>query len=306
MKNLPKVSLITVYYNRCNSVKNSINSLINQTYGNLEIIIVDDFSSDNTFEELRIFEQKCSKIKLYRNEKNCGFTRTIINAINSVDAKYIAIHGSGDISFETRIEEQVRYLEEHADVGVLTPGLLSTKGDSLNERTDIEITTKDLLERNFVAHGAVMFRLSEYKKVGGYRAYFTVRQDKDLWYRMSLVTKIHYYPKILYQRFEQNNSVTGSLTSTPVPLFLSDFATFLIEERLALGCDSLDTYGDKGALFFNPTRSNNFFYHIVRVNILQRNFNVAIYYIDILIKINSNFLLLLVFKLLRKALTAIL
>jgi len=305
MENLPKVSLITIYYNRCAAVNDSINSLIKQTYSNLEIIIVDDFSTDSTFEELKKFEEADPRIELRRNNQNCGFTQSLINTINSVDSKYIAIHGAGDISSETRVEEQVRYLEENHDVGVLTTSLLNENEHLQIERKVIEITTADLLKTNFIVHGAVMFRLSDYIKSGGYRDFFIARQDKDLWYRMSLVTKIHFYPKKLYRLMKQDKSVTSILTSSPIPLLLSEFATFLIKERLELGHDSLDINKEQGALLFNPSRCNKHFFSIVKRNIFKRNYTVAIYCIDVLIKTNVSLLLLFCLNIIKKSLIII-
>ena len=286
MRNKPKVSLITVYYNRSDSVEDSINSLISQTYENIEIIIVDDFSTDTTFDELKRISNKNSRILLLRNHENIGFTHTLVNIIDSVDSKYIAIHGAGDISYHTRIEEQVEYLEKNPDVGVVTPGLFNEREHLLISKKNVEITTKDLLRRNYVTHGAVMFRLSDYNKAGGYRTYFTTRQDKDLMYRMSLITKIHFYPKKLYKIEKHDNSVTSNIKQNPIPLILSVFATSLIRERIEFGYDSLDIYRDKGALFFNPTKCNKYFIHFARVNSLSGNLEIAIAYIDILIKIN--------------------
>jgi glycosyltransferase involved in cell wall biosynthesis len=284
---LPKVALITIYYNRAENVTESIKSLIDQTYPNLEVIVVDDCSPDDTYIKLQEACKDDPRIKLSRNPINKGFTNTIIDTIDSLDVPYIAIHGSGDISLPTRIEEQVLYLEKNQEVGVLTTDLVNRKASAKNPK---EITFEDLYKKNRITHGAVMFRLADYRKAGGYRRFFTMRQDKDLWFRMSLITKIHFYPKKLYKLVKIKNSVSGNAHKTALPTLLSGFAKFLIQERLSSGTDSLDLYGEKGALYYNPTFCNKQLRKNISINLLTRNFKGAASYIDVYLKINRSLL----------------
>ncbi|SMC69870.1 glycosyltransferase family 2 protein [Moheibacter sediminis] len=295
----PKVAVITLYYNRRDHVVDSINSLLNQTYENLEIIIVDDCSKDDTYEIIQKTVTNSSRVKCLKNEHNKGFTQTLIDTINNTEAEYIAIHGAGDISLPTRIEEQVKHLENNLQVGVVTTDITNSKKSKFHKT---EITLDDLLQKNRITHGAVMFRKKPYDEVGGYRTFFTTRQDKDLWFRMSLITKIHFLNKKLYELVEIKKSVSQTASLTGMPTLISGFAKFLILERIKTGTDSLDLFGASGALYYNPSTANTLFYKNLRINILQKNINNVISYLNILIKINTNRFLIAAYKIFRKLL----
>ncbi|MDZ7835005.1 MAG: glycosyltransferase family 2 protein [Alkalibacterium sp.] len=111
------VSIVTVYYNRENQVKESIESLLNQTYQNIEIIAVDDGSTDNTYKLLSSY--KDSRLKVIRHT-NSGFVKSIRKAIEHSNGDIIAVHGSGDISFLNRIEKQVSVLKNNSRIGVVS------------------------------------------------------------------------------------------------------------------------------------------------------------------------------------------
>jgi len=281
----PKVSILTVYHNRRDHVVDSVESLLNQTYDNLEIIIVDDCSSDDTFNLLNNVVNNSPKVKLIQNKVNKGFTQTIIDTINNIDSLYVAIHGAGDISLPTRIEEQVKHLEAHPDVGMVTTDITNLKKPKFYKT---EITLKDLLKKNRITHGAVMFKKEVYHQVGGYRSFFTTRQDKDLWFRMSLVTKIHFIEKKLYSLVNIKSTVSKSAANTGLPTLLSAFSETLIKERSIKGIDSLDLYAEKSALFFNPTVANPLFRRNFIKCILGGKRKLAKQWLQILIKINSH------------------
>lgn len=281
----PKVAIITVYYNRRDHVIESVQSLLNQTYDNLEVVIVDDCSTDDTYALLQETVADSTRVNLKQNEYNKGFTQTLIDTIIDIDAEYIAIHGAGDISLPTRVEEQVNYLDKNLYVGVVTTDITNLKKPKFHKT---EITLQDLLKKNRITHGAVMFRKKVYDQVGGYRSFFTTRQDKDLWFRMSLVTKIHFLNKKLYNLVEIESSVSKSAAASGLPTLISAFAVELVKERIVNNIDSLDKFGDKSALFFNPKVAKpllrrNFIQNLLRGNKQQTN-----HWLGLLIKVNQN------------------
>ncbi|MGV3240756.1 glycosyltransferase family 2 protein [Streptococcus hyovaginalis] len=97
------VSIITVYYNREDYISESINSLLNQTYKNIEIIAVDDGSTDKTYEKLKAIDDP--RLKVY-TQKNKGFVNTLFDEINKYNGGLIAIDGWGNISLPNRIQDQ--------------------------------------------------------------------------------------------------------------------------------------------------------------------------------------------------------
>ena len=97
-KNNPLVSVIIPCYNAEKYVESAIRSIMNQTYKNLEIIITDDCSTDDTLEILQKLAKEDSRIKLYKNETNLKIVKTLNNMISQANGKYIARMDADDIS----------------------------------------------------------------------------------------------------------------------------------------------------------------------------------------------------------------
>lgn len=210
----PLVSIISGYYNRENHIHDSVLSLVNQSYSNIEIIIFDDCSTDNTYVELKNIAKIDDRIKLIRHKKNIGFVNGLINSISKSKGEYIAIHGSGDYSYETRIEKQVDILNNCPNIGAVGCYVENIKKINNCSKTELmkiplkgDITNK-LKSTNIFTHGEVMFRKSLYEKVGGYRNYFVYSQDYDLWARMSVYCHFANVKEVLYKRYLLNDGAS--------------------------------------------------------------------------------------------------
>ena len=113
MNKQPLVSVIMPVYNGSRFVAKAVESILTQTYQHFEFIIIDDASTDNTFEILRTFHRKDKRIRLYGNPKHLGVSLTVKAAIKKVRGRYIARMDSDDIAYPMRLEKQVAYLESH-------------------------------------------------------------------------------------------------------------------------------------------------------------------------------------------------
>ena len=105
------VSVIMPAFNPQRYIRAAIRSVLSQTYVNFELIIVDDFSQDNTKEIVRSFSDL--RIKLIENTKNLGISKSLNKAIKLLKGDYIARMDADDICFPKRLEKQVSYLEKH-------------------------------------------------------------------------------------------------------------------------------------------------------------------------------------------------
>jgi len=241
------VSVITLYYNRADQVDESIRSLLNQTYRNIEIIAVDDGSTDDTLEKLRAYDDPRMSVITHPNK---GLIHSIIEAVELARGELIAIHGSGDISYPERIEEQVKLLQSRPEVGVvgcIVENVNTLTGESEQfyvpnlDRIDV---TRHLLDKgNVFTHGEVMFRRSIYNQVGGYRRTFVYSQDLDLWLRMSRVTKFANVEKLLYRRYKLADGVSTVPEKRLMQIYLAEHARQCCEMRLETGEDPVDRYG---------------------------------------------------------------
>lgn len=242
--NTPLVSIVSVFYNRQKYVVKSVRSLLEQSYPNLEIILVDDGSTDGTLETLRSFSDPRLQILTGPNQ---GFVTALKNAISTARGSLIAIHGSGDLSHPKRIEKQVAFLDKHHDVGVVGCHVenvnLSTNTAGRYATVISDNLTEQLKAKCPFTHGEVMFRRDLYDEVGGYRTFFKYAQDYDLWFRLSAVTKFGVVPEVLYTRYAHENGVQLDLEKKAQQLLYADFAVQCFESRDEAGRDLVDRYG---------------------------------------------------------------
>lgn len=115
-KSLPLVSVIITAYNAGKYVREAVESILNQTYKNLEIIIVNDGSTDNTLKTLISLKKEDKRIKLTSYKKNCGPSFASNIAISQTKGKYLARMDADDIAFADRIEKQLSFLLKNPKV----------------------------------------------------------------------------------------------------------------------------------------------------------------------------------------------
>lgn len=111
---------MAVYNTPGNYLRESIESILNQTYSNFEFIIINDGSNNyETCNMLQEYEKKDERIKIIRNRSNIGLTKSLNIGLTIAKGKYIARMDADDIAMPTRFEEQVIYMNNHEDVVVL-------------------------------------------------------------------------------------------------------------------------------------------------------------------------------------------
>lgn len=252
-----KILIVSVFYNRAYMVDASVQSLVSQLEPDMHLLLFDDGSSDDTLQRLQAWSAANVTVMTHRNR---GFVYTLKKAINIFPSTYVAIHGSGDLSLPGRFRKQADYLDKHTDVGLA--GCYSRCIYS-HERWPSYVVAKPfsgdasrkLLKGNLFHHGEVMMRRDCYAQVGGYRTFFTFAQDRDLFCRLSQITRFHVIPEVLYSRFlGVPGSVSGTAQKVVLQRFLSDFACYCHASRLAGAPDPLLDVGPSSVLMWNPSR----------------------------------------------------
>ena len=209
-----KVTVITGYYNRADSLRLTIESILQQDYDDFELIVFNDCSTDNTKELLDklVSEYNDPRLKIRHHSQNKGFTLGMIEAIQSSQSEYVCVQGSGDVSLPGRIRKQAEVLDNNPAVGVVGcyyENYIETLGVSrFRDKVADDMTFEDLLEENVFSHGEVMFRRSSYEEVGGYRKEFVNCQDYDLWLRMIKVCEFRSVKELLYRRYVRYDGVS--------------------------------------------------------------------------------------------------
>lgn len=181
------VSIIMGVYNGADALSQAIDSIIAQTYTHWELIACDDSSTDDTPKILFDYAKRDSRIVVIHNEKNCGLAASLNHCLKYVRGTYIARMDCDDISAETRLEEQVMYLERHSEFDLV--GTYMQAFDEFGKKNIIESkqypTKFDLPKGAPFSHATIMMRTSAMNELNGYCiSKHTVRtEDVDLWYR---------------------------------------------------------------------------------------------------------------------------
>jgi len=129
MIDLPKVSILVPVYNRANLIIETLISAANQTYKNIEIIVVDNKSTDNTYELIQKFAETHPNVKAFQNEENIGLVRNWRKCLDYVTGEFVKILFSDDLIAPSFVERTLPYLTDHEDVGFVFTGTKIFKGN---------------------------------------------------------------------------------------------------------------------------------------------------------------------------------
>jgi glycosyltransferase involved in cell wall biosynthesis len=241
---LPVISIVMSVYNSQKYLRESIDSILNQTCKNFEFIIINDGSDDNSLDILLEYQTKDNRL-LIVNQSNIGLTRSLNRGVKLAASEYIARQDADDISLPTRLGKQLNFMENHPEVAVVgclgdffnVNGVLRTSRDYKYSRAGIK---RHLASKNLFMHGSAMMRKSHLEKVGFYREFFRHSQDYDLWLRLSQYFDIDILPEHLYQYRVTPEAI--SVSRWPIQKQYTDIARKLHAERLATGKDSYEMF----------------------------------------------------------------
>lgn len=197
---MPKVSIILPTYNGAFWIKNSIQSVLNQSFLDWELLVINDGSVDNTDEVLASFAD--DRIKYLKNENNLGLQKTLNKGINIAKGEYIARIDDDDEWIDAgKLEKQIEYLDNNQKCVLVGTGgvFFNEEGVELvrylNKENDKSIRGSMLLKNNFI-HSSVVFRKIKALEAGLYGEGQDVRhvEDYDLWLRLGLLGELHNLP----------------------------------------------------------------------------------------------------------------
>ena len=185
----PKVSVIMAAYNAEKYISASIESILNQSLKNLELIIINDSSIDKTLNIIKGFMKKDKRIKLINNKKNIYATRSRNKGLDLAKGKYIAIQDSDDISLSKRLEIQANFLDKNDKFFLVGSGaiIINEQDKEVGKFKPLSspfILSFALKLKNAIYHPTIMFRNSGEK----YREKIYYAEDYDF-YLMQLSKK---------------------------------------------------------------------------------------------------------------------
>ncbi len=247
MKDNPLISVVIPAYNAGPYIEQAVDSIVNQTYPNLEILVADDCSADDTRLKLDQLASKYNNVTTYHNEENLGYLKTCNKLKAKATGDYISFQDSDDYSTPDRFEILMDYLRSNPEVDVV--GSNYTKITEEGER----IWTSEFhgqheevfgkMPKTFAFCGAT-FLLSRkvYQEIGGYHEYFDRVGAEDMYWVYLIMEKFRLaiiQPPLYYYRFNPT-SVSSSIENKK-KLFSVDLVRFLIRQRQASGTDALES-----------------------------------------------------------------
>jgi len=222
----PLVSIIVSCYNHEAYIEECILSILNQTYDNIELIVIDDGSSDSSAKILEKLQQKHAFY--FERQANQGLTKTLNKAIKMAKGKYIAPLGSDDIILPNKTEIQVNYLEERNDIAVVGGSILCIDRNGeltpkQQHKSYREINFKTLFSqpKSIPPAPSVMIRANILKDVGGYNTECKL-EDLYLWLKITheghtigvLDEVVAHYRKHENNTYKNHKFMTDSLLQT--------------------------------------------------------------------------------------------
>ncbi len=249
------VSVIIPVYNVEKFVEQAIVSIIDQTYKHLEIIVIDDGSSDATYQIVADLAIQDSRIKLYKNERNLKIVKTLNRALSLAQGEYIARMDGDDISALDRIEKQVAFLESNPDYDLVGCSLISIDENGMEIGRLIKFSEQELLMKLTMYHTLVahiwVARKSVYTKLNGYRE-LSGAEDRDFLLRMTSA-KLKYTNLETYFGLEYRiNRVGNTFNSLGIRRKkLASYVNKLFIERQKTGMDSFSEENLKQATVTN-------------------------------------------------------
>lgn len=209
------VSVIIPCYNHELYVKDTIQSVINQTYKKIELIIIDDGSRDNSVDIISQFQAECKHRFVnfeFRSRENKGLSKTLNEALDWCDGEYLSVLASDDIYLENKIEKQVHCLKKNLDLSGVSSNvsIIDENGKIIKSKivkSKIYDFNDIFLSQYYLPAPSAMLRLCLVKKIGGYDEN-TLLEDLFMWLKISEFGGLYLMEDVLvyYRRHSLNLS----------------------------------------------------------------------------------------------------
>lgn len=211
----PRVSIIMATYNRAGLIGKTIQSLLNQTFMDWELVVPDDGSTDNTPEVIKEWGRKLSQIKYIRSDVNQGISKNYNMGFKHCRGEFIAMIDDDDPWCDSqKLEKQVKFLDENPDYVGCGGGVIVINLEQkelyhyLKPETDKDIRDK-MLFSNPMANSTTIFRRSAGEKVDWYDETTRYSGDRDFWLKLGTIGKLYNFPEYFsfYTMSDSNTSI---------------------------------------------------------------------------------------------------
>ncbi len=216
MSNNPLVSILINCFNAENFIESSLLSAINQSYKNIEIIVWDNSSTDNT--AMIINRVKDDRVKYFKNSNHVTLGEARVEAIKHLNGEFIAILDADDLAYEDRIAKQLQIFLDNKEIGLVSGwmNIINNKSKVINsyEPTFSKYNMyEQLCWSNPIVHSSIMYRQSVAHKLKWYSLKITNFQDYHLTLKISLNYKVFNLSNVIgAKRIHESNSIKNNDT----------------------------------------------------------------------------------------------
>lgn len=212
MKQKPLVSVLMPAFNAEKYISESIDSILEQSYSNFELIILDDGSTDSTYNIAKKYQRRNAKIRVYRNARNLDIAESRNLLIKKSTADYIAWQDADDISLPRRLELQIKYLLKHPQVGIVGGYIEFFDENNIRSIRKYSETDTELRKKIFryspVAQPTAMIRREAIKYAGSYGKNLSPAEDIDMSFRIGTKYKFANIQQVTLRYRNNNHSAT--------------------------------------------------------------------------------------------------
>jgi glycosyltransferase involved in cell wall biosynthesis len=186
------ISVVLPAYNAERFLRAAIESVLNQTFRDFELIVIDDGSTDQTLAMARIFEALDSRVRVITHQ-NMGMGASLNEAIATAKYQWIARMDADDVMLPNRLEHQLQFVQNNPDIAVAGSWIqyIDERGRLIGKRCH-PLFRRDQVQREIqgnkllpLTHPSVLIRKSAFEAAGGYRPQFWPSDDLDLWPRIA-------------------------------------------------------------------------------------------------------------------------
>jgi glycosyltransferase involved in cell wall biosynthesis len=215
------LSVVVTAYNAERWIAATIDSVLNQTHGDFELLAVDDGSTDHTLDIINSHAARDVRVRAI-SHANWGMAASANHAVDESRSDWIVRVDADDLMLPNRLERQIRYIQANPDVVVASCLVyyIDETGKVIGSYAS-NLTTRDDFDRAFARHEAiglhhqgVIMRKDIFKEIGGYRGEFWPSDDMDLWNRMAEKGYVLVQPEYLQQYRIHGSSVSNTAIRT--------------------------------------------------------------------------------------------
>lgn len=231
----PQISVIMSVYNTESYLRDAIDSILNQTFSDFELLIIDDCSSDSSVDIIESYTDP--RVRLLKNKENMGIVKISNHGLREARGEFIARLDSDDLAMPTRLEKQISILKQHPETALVASLYDCIDSSGKQQWThdywhpSPEEIFYTLIFNNCIAHSCVMYKKSTVQAINGYDEDLVYCDDWDLWFRLAQIGKVEMIPETLCKWRDHSTSIQKRLNDAR-----SQYEQQILKRNIAFFC----------------------------------------------------------------------